>query len=127
LPFSVWKALAKVVGVAVVLWLALGVWVETSPVVVLHYDAAAAKPIVYFFNEDDHVTKEYLFPGKRVEFRTPHRPPADYYIGVSLPVDGSDGVEIKPQFSRVDVYIGANRKITRTLVNTDFLARFSTE
>jgi hypothetical protein len=122
-----WKKLAKIAGVAVVLWLALGVWVETSPVVVLHYAASAAKPIVYFYNEDDRVTKETIQPGMRVEFRTPHRPPADYYIGVSLPVDGADGVEIKPQFSRVDVYIGADRKIARTVIKTDFLARFSNE
>jgi hypothetical protein len=122
-----WKKLAKIAGVAVVLWLALGLWVETSPVVVLHYDAAAAKPIGYFFNENHQVTKESIQPGTSVEFRTPHHPPADYYISLSLPFDGADGVDIAPQFSRVDVYIGANRRITRTVIKTDFWARFSNE
>lgn len=126
-PPSALKKLAVIVGVFVILWLGLGVFVYTSPLVVLHYAADAAKPVVYFFNEDDDVTKKYIDPGERIEFRTPHHPPADYYINVSLPFASRDGVDIKQPFSRVDVYIGADTKITQIVTRTDYLARFSSK
>lgn len=124
---SIMKKLARIAGVLVILWLALAAWVYTSPLVVLHYATSAAKPVSYFFNEDDHITKEYISPGARVEFRTAHRPRPDYYISVSIPLASRDYVEIKPPFSRVDVYIGADTKIVRTVVKTEFFARFITK
>jgi hypothetical protein len=112
---------------AAALWLALAVNAFTSPVVFLHYSAAAAAaaPVTYFFNEDNDIVKDRLAPGASVEFRTARRPREGYVIDVSLPFAGADGVEIRPPFSRVDVYIGPDAKIVRTVVRTDFLARFS--
>lgn len=121
------KKLSKIVGVLALVWLAWGAYVHTSPVVVLHYSAAATEPVVYFFMEDSHTTKETIHPGTSVEFHTPHRPPVDYYISVSLPFASRDDVEIKPTFSRVDVYIGADTRITRTVIKNDFMARFKSE
>lgn len=121
------KKLSKIFGVFALLWLAWGVYVHTSPVIALHYSATASEPVVYFFMENDHTTKEYIYPGKSVEFHTPHRPPKNYYISVSLPFASRDDIEIKPAFSRVDVYIGADTKITRTVIKTDFMARFTSE
>jgi hypothetical protein len=112
-------------GMAAALWLALAVNAFTSPVVFLHYSAAAAAPVTYFFNEDNDIVKDRLAPGASVEFRTARRPREGYVIDVSLPFAGADGVEIRPPFSRVDVYIGADAKIARTVVLTGFLARFA--
>jgi hypothetical protein len=52
---------------------------------------------------------------------------ANYFIDVSLPFASRDGVEIRQPFSRVDVYIGPDTKIERTLVKNDFLARVAFE
>lgn len=121
------KTLSMIAAGLVAAWLALGAFVHTAPVVVLHYSAAAPRPVAYFFNEDDRVTKEYIAPGQQVAFHTPHRPPADYYINVSLPFASQDGVDIKQPFSRVDVYIGPDTRIARTVVKTDFMARFGSD
>jgi hypothetical protein len=119
------RKLLAVAGALAALWLALGVNSFTMPVVFLHYSAAAAAPVTYFFNEDNDIVKDRLAPGASVEFRTARRPREGYVIDVSLPFAGADGVEIRPPFSRVDVYIGPDAKIVRTVVRTDFLARFS--
>lgn len=51
----------------------------------------------------------------------------------SVPVDAlpaekvlhrDDGVEIEPPFSRVDIYIGADAKIVRTVIDKRYWARF---
>lgn len=118
------KKFLKILGVPAILWLAIGLYFRTGPVVVLHYSAAATEPVVYFFNENNYITKKQIFPGETLQFHTAHRPDAEYYIDVSLPFASRDGVEIKPPFSRVDVYIGADTKIARTVVNTNFTARF---
>ncbi len=121
------KTLAMLVAVPVLAWLGLGLLVQTAPVVVLHHASTATGPVVYYFNANDDVTKGTIVPGQQVAFHLPHRLPPDYYIGVSMPFAGADGVEIKPPFSRVDVYIGADTKIARTVVRTDFLARFGVD
>ena len=105
--------------------LALAFYAYSAPLVVLHYAADAGKPVAFFFNDDNNITKDTLYPGTSRQFRTASHPHADYFIEVSLPLDSQDGVEIKPPFSRVDVYIGADTKIARTAVTTDFLARFN--
>lgn len=109
--------------------LALAVFAYSSPVVVLHYSAAAPGPVGFFFNEDNNITKDSINPGASRQFRTARHPDPDagYFIDVSLPLASRDAVEIKPPFSRVDVYIGADTKITRTVVKTGFLARIGSE
>lgn len=118
------KKLFLVPGLLALLWMGLSASLQTSPVVVLHYSAAANDPVGYFFNENDDLTRDYLKPGTSVEFRTPHHPPADYFIELSLPLASREGVQIKQPYSRVDVYIDADKKISRTVIQTDFLARF---
>lgn len=114
-------------AVLAVLWLGMLAFSYTAPVVFLHYSAAARAPVTYFFNEDNDIVKDRIDPGARLEFRTARHPGAHYFIDVSLPAAGSDGVEIKPPFSRVDVYIGADAKIARTVIKTEYLARFGSE
>ena len=116
-----------IVGVLALVWLMLAVSYYTSPVVVLHYSATASKPVGYFFNEEDDVTKEYIYPGTSVALRTRHSRNDNYFIDVSLPQASRDGIHITQPFSRVDVYIGADTRITRTVIKTEFLARFSAE
>ena len=117
------KTLLVIAGTIVALWLALGVNSVTSPVVFLHYSAKATAPVTYFFNEDNDIVKDHLVPGASIGFRTARHRHADYFIDVSLPLASRDGVEIRQPFSRVDVYIGPDTKIQRTVVNNDFLAR----
>lgn len=119
------KKLLGIAGAIALIWLALVANAYTSPVVFLHYAASATTSVTYFFNEDNNIVKNYLKPGESVEFRTARRPRPGYVIDVSLPLASHDGVEIKPPFSRVDIYIGADTKITRTVSRTDFLARFA--
>jgi hypothetical protein len=121
------KTLLAVAGTIAALWLALAVNSFTLPVVFLHYSATATAPVTYFFNEDNDIVKDHLAPGASIEFRTARRPHADYFIDVSLPLASRDGVEIRQPFSRVDVYIGPDTKIERTVVKTDFLARIASE
>jgi hypothetical protein len=121
------KTLLAIAGAIVASWLALFVNSVTLPVVVLHYSAQAVAPVTYFFNEDNDIVKDQLAPGASIEFRTARRPHADYFIDVSLPLASRDGVEIRRPFSRVDVYIGPDTKIERTVVKTDFLARVALE
>lgn len=111
------------VGVLVLLGLALAVFTHSAPLVVLHYAAGGAAPVGFFFNEDNDITKDVLAPGTSRQFRTARRPHAAYFINVSLPLASRDEVEIKPPFSRVDIYIGADSRIKNTVVKTDFLAR----
>ena len=110
-------------GMVGMLALALIVYAYSAPVVVLHYSAAASAPVGFFFNDDNTITKDAMEPGTSRQFRTARQPHADYFIEVSLPMASRDGVEIKPPFSRADVYIGADTKITRTVIRKDFLAR----
>ena len=121
------KKLLAVAGTIAALWLALAVNSVTLPVVFLHYSASATAPVTYFFNEDNDIVKDHLVPGASIEFRTARRPHADYFIDVSLPLASRDGVEIRQPFSRVDVYIGPDAKIERTVVKTEFLARVAFE
>jgi len=76
--------------------------------VFLHYSPAASESVTYFFNEDNDIIKDRIHPGTSLAFRTAHYPHAAYFIDVSLPTASGDGVEIRPPFSRVDVYIGGN-------------------
>lgn len=116
--------LLKVAGVLALLWLALVINARTLPVVVLHYAADATQPVVFFFDEPAvHTIKEYIHPGTSLSFRTPRDPYDGYVATVSLPFASRDGVDIEPPFSRVDVYIGADTKIARTVIRTDYLAR----
>lgn len=117
------KKLLAVAGAIAALWLAFAVNSLTLPVVFLHYSASATAPVTYFFNEDNDIVKDHLAPGESIEFRTARRLHAGYFIDVSLPLAGGDGVEIRKPFSRVDIYIGPDTKIERTVVKTDFLAR----
>ena len=121
------KKLFFVVGTFAILWLGWCAFVYTMPIVVLHYAADAPAPVVYFFNEDNHIIKEYIHPGEILEFRTSRHPDADYFVDVSLPFASRDGVEITTPFSRIDIYIGADTKITRYVTRTDYLARFTAE
>ncbi|AXA90613.1 hypothetical protein [Massilia sp. YMA4] len=121
------KKILKIAAVLTLCWLAFGAYVLTKPVIALHYAAEAAGPVVYFLNRDDHILKEQIHPGEVRKFRIPRNPKPNYYIDVSLPFSSNDGVELKPPFSRVDVYIGANAKIVRTVVHTDFWARIGAD
>jgi hypothetical protein len=124
---SMLKKLLAIAGVIAALWLAFLVNSLTSPVVFLHYAATATAPVTYFFNEDNDIVKDHLDPGASIEFRTARRLHADYFIDVSLPLASRDGVEIRKPFSRVDIYIGPDTKIERTVVKTDFLARIASK
>jgi hypothetical protein len=121
------KKLLAIAGAIAALGLAFAVNSFTSPVVFLHYSATATVPVTYFFNEDNDIVKDQLAPGASIEFRTARRPHAAYFIDVSLPFASRDGVEIRQPFSRVDVYIGPDTKIERTVVKTDFLARVASK
>ena len=124
---SVFRTILKAAAVLAGLSLAPAAYVHTAPVVVIHYAAAATQPAGYFYNEDDFIIKASIRPGETLKFRTSRHPDADYFIDVSLPFDSHDHVEIRPPFSRVDVYIGADTKITRTVTRMDFLARFGSD
>lgn len=124
---SLLKKASIIVAPVLALWLALVLYSYSSPVVMLHYSADAKERVGYFFNEDNDTVKDYLQPGASVEFRTARHPGPDYFIEVSLPLASRDGVEIKPPFSRVDIYIGADTKIARTVVKTDYWARFGAD
>jgi len=121
---SLLRTLLKIFGVLALLWLLLLVYVKTSPVVVLHYSADAAEPVVYFFDEPTDTVKAHIHPRESVGFHVGHNLDPDFAITVSLPLASRDGVDITPPFSRVDVYIGADTKITRTVTRHDFFARF---
>ena len=120
---SLFRTVLKAAGVLAGLWLALAAYIHTKPVVVIHYSAAATQPVSCFYNGNNYIRREYIYPGDSRTFRTSHDPGPDYFVDVSLPMDG-DHVELSPPFSRVDVYLGADRKITRTVTRMDFLARF---
>ena len=117
------KIWLMVATTALAVALALAMYVYGAPVVVLHYSAAASGPVGFFFNDDNSIIKDTMDPGTSRQFRTAHYPHADYVVEVSLPLASREGVEIRPPFSRVDVYIGADTNITRTVINTDFMAR----
>ncbi|WP_198117842.1 hypothetical protein [Massilia rhizosphaerae] len=121
------KKLLAIAGAIAALWLVFAVNSFTLPVVFLHYSAAATAPVTYFFNEDNDIVKDHLVPGESIEFRTARRLHTDYFIDVSLPFASRDGVEIRQPFSRVDIYIGPDTKIERTVVKTDFLARVASK
>jgi hypothetical protein len=118
------RQLTIAAGVLALLWLTLFVQAQLSPVVVLHYSTAAPAPIVYFFNEDNDIIKDVIKPGESLGFRTTRWPDADYYLDVSFPFSSRDGAELTPPFSRVDIYIGADAKVVRTVVDKRYWARF---
>lgn len=119
------KKILSIFTVLGLLWLGFVLYVKTNPLIALHYAAQAREPIVFFLNRDSTILKEQIYPGQTREFRTPREQKPDYYMDVSLPFSSRDGVEFKPPFSRVDVYIGADARIVRTVVHTDYWARFS--
>lgn len=121
---SIARKLQIAAGTLVLLWLTLGAQAHLSPLVVLHYSADATVPVAYFFNRDDDIIKDVIKPGTSVGFRTSRWPRPGYYLDVSLPFSSRDGVELKPPFSRVDIYIDADARITRTVTDTRFRARF---
>ena len=118
------RKLSVLAALLATLVLALIVFACSAPVVVLHYAAAASGPVGFFFNDDNKITKDAIHPGTSRQFRIARHPHADYFIEVSLPMASRDGVEIKPPFSRADVYIGADATIARTVIKKEFLARF---
>lgn len=121
---SIVRKLTIAAGTLALLWLTLGAQAQLSPLVVLHYSADAREPVSYFFNEDNEIRKEMLAPGASRGFRTTRWPGPDYYLEVSLPFASRDGVELKPPFSRVDIYIGADTRIIRTDIDKRFWTRF---
>ncbi|OBV41569.1 hypothetical protein [Janthinobacterium psychrotolerans] len=121
------KIWLMVATTALTVALALAMYVYGAPVVVLHYSAAASGPVGFFFNDDDSITKDTLEPGTSRQFRTAHYPHAGYFVEVSLPLASRAGVEIRPPFSRVDVHIGADTNIMRTVIKTDFMARIGSD
>ncbi|WP_181259132.1 hypothetical protein [Pseudoduganella armeniaca] len=114
---------AIALGTLVLLWLTASAQARLTPLVVLHHCADATAPVGYFFNEDNAIVKDLIEPGARLEFRTARWPGPDYYVEVSLPLASRDGVELKPPFSRVDIYIGADSRIVRTVVDKRFWKR----
>jgi hypothetical protein len=121
------KKIIIVGGVLAMCWLALTVFHRTRPVVVLHYAAEARAPASFFLMEYEDTIKQLIRPGETMSYRTDRSPGPDYYLSVSLPLVRGEAVEIKPPFSRVDVYIDANSHIARTVVDTRFRARFHTD
>lgn len=99
-------------------------WFFCRPVIVLHYAADAGKPVGYFFNENDDTTRGELAPGQTEKFFMPMFPSADAFVDFSLPFASRDGVNIKPPYSRVDVYIDAATRIERTDTKHGFFDRF---
>jgi hypothetical protein len=99
-------------------------WSRGGPVVVLHYAADAQEPVTYFYNDTNRITKDHLAPGQAKAFRADFFPEADSYINVSLPFASRDGVEFKPPFSRVDIYINSATKIDKVETKYGFLDRF---
>jgi hypothetical protein len=108
----------------VLLWLTASAQAQLAPLVVLHYSADATAPVGYFFNEDNDTAKAIIAPGASLGFRTARWPGPDYYVEVSLPLASRDGVDLKPPFSRVDIYIGADTRIVRTVIDRRFWKRF---
>ena len=104
--------------------IALAGWFFCRPVIVLHYSSNAQKPVSYFYNENDQITRSELNPGQVEKFYTPMFPAHDAWIEVSLPFASRDGVSIVPPYSRVDVYIDAAMKIERTDKKYGFFDRF---
>ncbi|WP_321877125.1 hypothetical protein [Paraburkholderia bannensis] len=100
------------------------VWFFSRPVIVLHYAPDARQPVAYFFNENNDITRGELTPGQTKKFYMPMFPSPDAFVDFSLPLASRDGVDIKPPYSRVDVYIDAATKIERTDVKHGFLDRF---
>jgi hypothetical protein len=99
-------------------------WLICRPVVILHYDEGAREPVVYFFNNNHSITKDELRPGQVERFYSELFPEADSFMDISLPMSSRDGVEIKPPFSRVDVYINGAAKIEKVETKFGFFDRF---
>jgi hypothetical protein len=104
--------------------LALVGWFFCRPVIVLHYAADARHPVAFFFNDNDDITRSELTPGQTEKFYMPMFPSPDAFVDFSLPFASRDGVNIKPPYSRVDVYINAETKIERTDTRHGFFDRF---
>jgi hypothetical protein len=115
------RSFATVVAIVV---LALIAWFICRPVIVLHYSADAKGPVAYFLNENDQVTRGQLLPGETRRFFSPMFPGRDRWIEVSVPFASRDGVQIRPPYSRVDVYIDASSAIGRTEAKYRFFDRF---
>ncbi|WUR10967.1 hypothetical protein E7V67_014680 [[Empedobacter] haloabium] len=124
---SMKKKLLIAGGIVAACWLALAISHRTRPAVVLHYAAEAREPASFFLMEYENTIKELIRPGATMTYRMDRNPGADYYLSVSLPMASGDSVEIKPPFSRVDVYIDADTRIARTVVETGFWARIGAD
>jgi hypothetical protein len=115
--------ICKAVVLAIALWCAF--WYFCSPVVVLHYDARAKDPVVYFYDDNNWISKKRIDPGAAARYFTDMFPDSESWIDVSLPFSSRDSVTLKLPFSRVDVYINADTKIERTVIRHGFFDRFS--
>ncbi|AXF18789.1 hypothetical protein CUJ87_30935 (plasmid) [Paraburkholderia caledonica] len=104
--------------------LVLTAWFFCRPVIVLHYSADARRPVAYFLNDNDEITRGQLLPGQTLRFHTPMFPGRDRWIEISVPFASRDGVDIRPPYSRVDVYIDATGRIGRTEAKYQFFDRF---
>lgn len=60
--------------------IALAAWFFCRPVIVLHYSADAQKPVAYFLNENDQITRGELAPGQTEKFYTPMFASRDAWI-----------------------------------------------
>ncbi|MDR6585432.1 hypothetical protein HBH1_02681 [Herbaspirillum sp. BH-1] len=98
-------------------------WYLARPTIAIHYAADADKPVSYFYDEEHAIIRNHLNPGQSVLFATSMFPDADSLVIISTPFVNTDGVEITPPFSRVDVYIDAQAHF-RVEKHHDFLARF---
>jgi len=116
------RRLFAVLCIGWLLWLAI--WWFCRPVVLLHYAEDAREPVVYFFNDNHLITKQEIKPGRVERFYTDLFPGADSFINVSLPFASRDGVEFKPPFSRVDIYINSATRIERVEKKYGFFDRF---
>lgn len=99
------------------------VWYLARPSITIHYAADANQPVSYFYNEEHDIIRDNLNPGQSVRFSTPMFPAADFWVIVSTPFTYTQGVEITPPFSRMDVYIDAQAHF-RVEKHHGFLDRF---
>ncbi|NQE49958.1 hypothetical protein RB25_08425 [Herbaspirillum rubrisubalbicans] len=109
-----------------VLWacvIVFAIWYLARPTIVVHYAADADNSVSYFYDEEHAIIRDHLNPGQSVRFSTPMFPDADFLVIISTPFVNTDGVEITPPFSRVDVYIDAQAHF-RVEKHHGFLDRF---
>ncbi len=103
--------------------IAFAIWYLARPTIAIHYAADADKPVSYFYDEEHAIIRDHLNPGQSVLFATSMFPDADSLVIISTPFVNTEGVEITPPFSRVDVYIDAQAHF-RVEKHYGFLDRF---